>query len=129
MGVYDRQTATALRLIGKYGAAVLWRSIDREPADPSQPWKGGPNTTTEHDATVAFFPYSIQTKALMQQLAGTDVIVGADYGLMGRVNFVPTIGDEVITGLDGRVRTVQAIDPLAPNGEIILYTIRFGAME
>lgn len=128
MGQFDRQTATATRLIAKNGRKVLWRKQTAGALpDAAKPWKPGTDAEVDYPVTVVFLPEGLQTKAFMQTLLGTDVIAGHDYGLMGAVGFVPTVKD-ALYDLDGvtMLRTVESVDPLAPNGDVIMYTLRFG---
>lgn len=131
MGVYDRQIANAKRAIAAKGRACIWRAIDNDaPTDAAKPWKPGAVDPTDNPVSILFLPEGRSTGAFLRALTGTDVQVGEDYGLMGAVDFVPTnraeIYDETGTTL---LRTVMVVEKLAPNGEAILYTLRFGVEE
>lgn len=131
MGEYDRQIATAKRLIAQKGRKVVWRK--HAPGvlpDAAKPWEPGSDTTTDYPVTIVFLPEGLQTRAFMQTVLGTDIVAGFDYGLMAAVSFAPTIKDEVYDEAGAELlRTVQSVDPLAPNGDIILYTLRFGVQQ
>lgn len=128
MGVYDRQIATAQRIIKAKGEACVWASqIPPTTPDPDKPWLITPGAPVEYpDVAIAFFPLERQFSELIRYLKGTDIVGGSLYGLMGAVDFVPQITDTVVRK-DGTRLSIASIDPLAPNGEKILYTIEFKA--
>ncbi len=131
MGEYDRQIATAKRLIAQKGRKVVWRKhTPGALPDAAKPWEPGSDTTTDYPVTIVFLPEGAQTRAFMQTVLGSDVIAGYDYGLMSSVPFVPTVKDEVYDEAGTELlRTVHSVDPLAPNGDVILYTVRFGVQQ
>jgi len=132
MGKYDRQTANAIRTIKKKGRLCAWKSIGNAAApDPSKPWKKGQRTATdEGTVSIVFLPNSTTTEAFLRALGNTSIVVGNDYGLMASVGFTPAIGDEIYddTGTT-LLRTLQNVNPLAPDGDIILYTLDFGVVS
>lgn len=125
MGRFDRQIQTAKRLIAKNGRAVKWRVVrDAAPADPSQPWKPtNPATPVEHDVTICFLTVDKDTYETLSYMAGGEVPMGAVMGLMGAVNFEPSLKDVVIR--DGKELRLFNIEELNPNGQTILYTMVF----
>jgi len=125
MGVYDRQIATALRMIREKGELCVWASSTQAEANDSEPWNGTPSESVPYEDTpIVFFPLNQQWSELIRYLRGTEVQSGSLYGIMPQVEFSPQLTDSV-TRSDGSVLRPLAIDPLSPNGEIILYTIRF----
>lgn len=127
MGVFGRQTATAKRLIAKNGRTCVWRALDNAaPADADKPWIKGAETTDDNTVKIVFLPDTRTNLSFLQTLTDEAINVGDDYGLMAAVDFVPTmraeIYDETGTTL---LRGIKSVDPLAPNGEVILYTLRF----
>lgn len=131
MGVYDRQIATAKRLIAAKGRACVWSQNEAAaPADPNKPWKPGASVPTPHDVNVVFLPQSGQNSAFLRALGGTDIPIGDDYGLMPAVDFVPTTKAEIYAE-DGTtlLRSVKGFGVLAPDGDPILYTVYFGVDE
>lgn len=127
MGVFDRQVATALRLISKNGQAVTWRSlVNGAPVDANKPWKPSAATGTEHSVKIVFLPRKEQNEKSIQYMEKSEVPTGLLKGLMGQVDFVPKLKDVIIRGsLQYEVETIDIIDP---NGEgVILYTIELGA--
>lgn len=124
MGQYDRQIATAKRLIAKYGQSVTWRQIRNGAINnAATPWKPSASEVTEKTAQIAFFPYTTENKQLLRHLLGTEVPVGSLTGYMPSVDFEPALKDTVVR--DNKVLSIKSIDPISPNGQIILYTIQF----
>jgi hypothetical protein len=125
MGRFDRQIQTAKRLIAKNGQAVKWRIVrDAAPADPSQPWKPtNPATPVEHDVTICFLTVDKETYESLSYMTNGEVPMGAVLGLMGAVDFEPSLKDVVIR--DGKELRLFNIEELNPNGQTILYTMVF----
>ena len=125
MGQFDRQVKTALKLIAKNGQAVKWRIVrDGAPVDSSQPWKPTqPATPVEHDVTICFLTVNKDTYETLSYMAGGEVPMGAVMGLMGAVNFEPSLKDVVIR--DGKELRLFNLEELNPNGQTILYTMVF----
>jgi hypothetical protein len=124
MGVFDRQIATAKRLIEKNGQVVQWHVPTPGAADPATPWKPTIGTDVSHDVRIVFLPASRVNYELIRALGNApDIVGGKSYGLMAAVDFVPSKLHYVMR--DGVEYRIEYIDPLAPNGEIILYTVGF----
>lgn len=127
MGVFDRQIASAKRLIEKYGQSVQWKPYVAADADDATPWKPKLDTSDPADPVmvrIVFLPASRVNNELVRALSNApEVPSGKSYGLMPAVNFVPSLADVVIR--DGVEYRPCYIDPLSPNGEIIMYTIGF----
>jgi hypothetical protein len=123
MARFDRQIATALRLIQKNGQQVAWRQSQSQP-DPAEPFKVIPAERSEHSPFVCFLPVNKENREVFALLRGTaNVVTGAELGLMGAVDFAPSVKDKVIR--DGKALDIKSIDVLRPNGRPILYTIEF----
>ena len=127
MGSYDYQIATAKRIIAKNGRACVWRALGNDaPADSDKPWTKGAETTNDNMVSIMFLPDTRSNLAFLQTLTDQPINVGDDYGIMAAVDFVPTtraeIYDESGTTL---LRGIKSVDVLAPNGEAIMYTLRF----
>ncbi len=129
MTVYARQIATAKRLIAAKGQVVTWQQItDASPIDASKPWKpASPAMPTVFYPKVAFFSYNSATPHLRNAQEGFgkdgEFIQGKLYGIMAVQSFVPTLKD-VITR-NGSQLSLDMIDPLQVNEEIIIYTLGF----
>lgn len=125
---YSRQTAAALRQIKAKGELVTWRiPAVAAVADPTQPWivtNGA--AAVDKSVSIVFLPLNRRLSQLIQYAPGTEVIAGEVYGLMGAVDFVPELTGTVIR-TSGKVLAIQSIDPLEPNGEVIIYTVIFKA--
>lgn len=123
MAQYDRQIATAIRLIAKYGQAVTWRSAN-ETENALEPWKATAGTPTDTEVSICFVPAKDnEWRKLFYYLKGTEVPAGKLAGLMGQVSFTPSLKDVVIR--DGKTLRIANIDLLSPNGQKILYTLEF----
>lgn len=127
MGTFDRQIATATRLIAKNGRACIWRALGNEASeDADKPWIKGEETTDDNTVSIVFLPDTSANLAFLRTLTNEAINVGDDYGLMSVGDFVPTNRAEIYdeTGVT-LLRGVKSVNPLAPNGEVILYTLRF----
>lgn len=124
MGRFDRQIETAKRLIKQNGQLVTWRRVtDGSPVSPSEPWKPGAPTYTDVPVYIVFIPEDRRNAEFLSALSGTSVPKGKLVGYMAAQDFVPTLKDVVLR--DGETIGVRTLDPLAPNGQVIMYTIRF----
>lgn len=120
---YARSIATAKRLIAAKGQPVTWKQSNLN-AFPDQPWKATDGGTTDYPVTIVFLkPQAKFGRAIEGLLRGTEVEEKALRGLMPAVGFVPDTADQVIRG--EQTLNIRAIDPLSPNGEIIMYSIEF----
>lgn len=132
MARFAKQQATALKLISINGEDVVWRKLTTTPAPGAKPWDQSPSNVVEDDyaARMVFLPfnqkdlgYKTESWSKHQQ----ETLIGLVEVLMPRVDFIPSLTDIVIrknpeTGLD-KVYSILTMDTLAPNGEIIMYTI------
>lgn len=127
MGVFDRQIATAKRLIAKYGETVTWHSAPPSvPTDDDTPWNGTDVAPIDRPGIkVAFFPTESSIGQLIRMMRNSDVPTGNELGYMAQVPFEVSSLD-TLTRRDGSVYRIKNIDPLDPNGEgVILYTLEF----
>jgi hypothetical protein len=125
MGVFDRQIATAKRMIAAKGQAVTWVKSGITP-DVTQPWKATevPPNPASYPVKIVFVTPGGNMGPLFRLLTGSEVPTGAPAGLMAAVSgFTPAINDSVNRA--GVNLIVKSIDIVAPNGEIILYKITF----
>lgn len=124
MGVYDRQIATAKRLIAAKGQSVIWRQLtDGNPADSDKPWNAGETRKKDHTVSIVFLPDTRSGYEMLRAMGVTEVPKGNMIGLMAQVPFTPALKDIVLR--DGVPVAIRTITPLAPNGENILYTVGF----
>lgn len=124
MGTFDRQIATAKRLIEKNGQKITWRKPGTSTPDTDKPWLPVATTPTDYtDISIVFLPNNRINNELLRYFGATEVTTGNVRGLMWAVSFVPTANDIVLrAGVELRVKS---IDTLAPNGQVILHTIEF----
>lgn len=123
MARFDRQIATALRLIAKNGRKVTWRQFQRT-EDPNEPGRVIASPPIDREATICFLPVDRDNKRFLQYIAGSNELkIGSEVGLMGQVEFTPDGADVVLR--DSETLQIANFDKLAPNGQNILYTIEF----
>lgn len=125
MARFDRQIATAQRLIKKNGQQCIYRQVrDGAPADPTKPWVVGPNVDIDHPGIwICFIPETRQDRQFLTYMLGREVPTGMTLALMGQVPFEPKAKDVIIR--DGVEYRTKTINNLAPNGQQILYTLEF----
>lgn len=125
MARFDRQIATALRLIAKNGQSVTWNSIvNGAPADPNTPWiPAEPDDIETHTVDICFLPIDRENMETMRYIFGTEVPGGNSMGLMGAVDFSPFLKDTVLRGSE--TLRIKKIKKLEPNGQVILHWIIF----
>lgn len=122
MARFDRQIATAKRLIAKNGRTVQITIRKSEP-NPDKPWEV--STTEEtHDVQIAFLPLTKQSFESITKMQATEVPKGAVQGLMGQVPFEVDLTATVLR--DGKTLAVHYMDVLSPNGQKILFTMVLG---
>lgn len=124
MGVFDRQIATARRLIEKYGEACLWQQPG-EKDDSVKPWHGSEMDPPEpHAVKIVFLPNGGDNSiaAVIAALGDTEVNIASEYGLMPAVDFDPATSDTLTDSAGNNVEIVK-MTPLRPNGEIVFWKI------
>lgn len=126
MGVFDRQVASAQRMIKKYGEPCTWVQVTNgAPSDSSKPWIPSAANEVSTPCIIAFFPTDQQTQKKIQAMFdASEVPMGMETGYMGQtVGVNPTLKD-IIVRKDGTIARILNIDTINPNGEQdILYTI------
>lgn len=122
MAGYERQIAMAKRLIAKKGQLVTW-SKNVTVQDTTKPWKTTAGVPVTFAVSMVFLTPKGSLNELVHLLAGSSVSQGAPNALMAAVPFTPEIGDSVLTSLDTFV--IKAFDIVAPNGDPILYKLKF----
>lgn len=95
MGTYDRQVATAQRLIAAKGALLKWYQPNAGvPDDPSRPWLGKDALPTAYDVSLCFVPEGIAKSYMVGTgLERSEVPIGGLFALMGETAFIPTLKD------------------------------------
>lgn len=127
MTVYASAIATAQRMIAAKGASCVWRvPTTPDVADPTKPWiETDAAPPTEHAVKIVFLPITRINSQLMRFLVGQGYQPGGNVmGLMASVPFEPTLAGRVVKQ-DGTVCAVRSVDPIAPDGTPILWTIEF----
>jgi hypothetical protein len=123
MGVYDRQIAQVNRQVTAKGEQCIWNQASAPVvADPTKPWitsKGQPEAQT-----VSILFTSSASNALARLLAGSNVETGKLRGIMPAQSFTPDLNDQIVRS-DGTVLELDSVEPLAPNGQVILWWLGF----
>lgn len=123
MGIYDRQIASAKRMIAAKGADCTWRRPVR--AEGGEAWNPQPSNSVDTPVKMVFFSPRDIGRGMGEFLAalrGTEVPTSSEVGLLaGDINFEPSDAD-IILRWDGQ-KGIKSIDRIAPNGEAILYFV------
>ncbi len=120
MAGYERFIALAQRMIASKGQSVTFRQItDGAGVDASKPWLPTAATTVDHAVSVVFFPANRQGREVLHLMGDTEVPTGMLLGLMAAQSFAPKLKDVIVRA--GRVLTVEFIDEVAPNGDVVVY--------
>lgn len=125
MGVFDRQIASAKRMIAKYGEFCVFKQPgDPIPLDPEKPWIIPDGAEVDFiDIKIAFFGLDVEKFKMYQEMFGTEVPTGIYMGYMANVPFTPTLKDS-IRRKSGAMLSIVNINVVNPNGEAaILYEI------
>jgi hypothetical protein len=123
MGVYDRQIASALRMIKKYGQPVTITQ-DTVTKDPDQPWVETPGIITKPDVMCAFFPPTLRTMQTAGITAKTDVPMGYAEVYIGQIAGFQMTPKDRITDKAGNIWNIKYFNAINPNGDgVILYEI------
>lgn len=120
MGVFDRQIATALRLIAKNGAPCSWTK-ETVTNDVSEPWIVDDTDPESFTASLVFLPVDREGFETLRAMRETEIPGGHSLAYMGAVEFVPALNDIVTRTSDGEKFRVVFVDKIAPNGDVIVY--------
>lgn len=123
MARFDRQVATAKKLIAKNGKDVIWRVPGFVTPNPDRPWENVDVLPVDHPVRICFLPLNKEMRETIAFRRGTEVTAGSVMGYMAQVPFEPSVADKVIDGV--LTYDIDSIDVLAPNGQKILYTVVF----
>jgi hypothetical protein len=126
MGVYDRQIASAKRIIATKGQLCTWNSIaDGTGGTAAKP---AANVVTAHPAIpMVFVPLEREYLAtFLSTLQDTEIPTGLELAIMGQVDFEPQLRDTITRGaVTYSIHPKNGIEKIDPNGEgAILYLIR-----
>lgn len=125
--VFQRQIATATRLIAKYGQDCTWRKT----VVLGPPEKPTGQTVEDFPVKIVFVNHKRERLlTALSMLKDTEIPSGGLLGLMAVVPFEPELVDAVYRGINATgeqygIDDENGIEKLAPNGEgAILYKIR-----
>lgn len=117
-GRFDRQIATAARLIQKNGQLVDFVSRVKSIDDNFNEIV----SEVRHKVWICFIPYKSDIKQFMAYISGKELKSGTVLGLMaGNVPFAPDLTDFVER--DGVRIEILRVGKLSPNGQSILYKL------
>lgn len=125
MGTYDRQVATAERLIREKGKPVQVVRQSTTLPDPDRPWEPGEPVETFTDAYGVFLNFNAQDMETMSKMAGASEIQSSDRKVLlaAAAAGAPLTTNDKLRDADGDW-SIEWVQVLAPNGENILYTVR-----
>jgi len=125
MGTYDRQVATAERLIREKGKPVQVVRQSTTLPDPNRPWEPGEPVETFTDAYGVFLNFNAQDMETMSKMAGASEIQSSDRKVLlaAAAAGAPLTTNDKLRDADGDW-SIEWVQVLAPNGENILYTVR-----
>lgn len=125
MGNYDRQVATAERLIREKGKPVQVVRQSTTLPDPNRPWEPGEPVETLTDAYGVFLNFNAQDMETMSKMAGASEIQSSDRKVLlaAAAAGAPLTTNDKLRDADGDW-SIEWVQVLAPNGENILYTVR-----
>jgi len=125
MGTYDRQVATAERLIREKGKPVQVVRQSTTLPDPDRPWEPGEPVETLTDAYGVFLNFNAQDMETMSKMAGASEIQSSDRKVLlaAAAAGAPLTTNDKLRDADGDW-SIEWVQVLAPNGENILYTVR-----
>lgn len=124
MTFFTDEIETAKELIAENGEQCTWVQNPNPTPDAIQPWKVVSVASINWDVIIVFLPMKRVNYEQARSLAGSEIQVGNEYGLMAQQEFLPSPIDVVIRA-DGRVFRIAAIGNLAPDGTDILYKVYF----
>jgi hypothetical protein len=124
MGVFDEEIQLALDLIEENGQFVVWRKLTNgvDP-DPEKPWEPGQATYVDNNVSIVFLPVDREGQESLHYMQNTEIATASLLGLMASVPFEPAEKDIVLR--DSKELVIMSIDELSPNGQKILYELRF----
>jgi hypothetical protein len=123
---YSSDIADAKKEIKEFGQVVTWRRPTGT-SSGSEPWKGSTNTETTYSVDFLWIPLNTKTLRAYEYFDKDD-----DYGevtqsmrrglLAGDQAFEPQLSDLIETP-DGKIYNVMFIEPVALNGEAVIYKV------
>ncbi|QZA70455.1 head-to-tail stopper [Erwinia phage AH03] len=122
MGKYDRQIATAKRLIKKYGSPVTFRQVRDAVSDPAKPWDDLPAVTIDKTVDAVF----VDDSSTLQQvfaayLSGTVIPDGQVTVFLPDFGLQPSNKDVIIK--DGVEYRIAKVGTLKPADQIIMHSL------
>ena len=123
MGTYDRQVATALRLIREKGKAVQLKRVTANP-QAAMPWRADAPTEALEAVHVVVLPFTQKDAETQGYRLDSEVHKKVRKVLLAGASLSapPALQDQLVDGAE--TWDIAYVQELAPNGEQILYTMR-----
>lgn len=122
MANYNRQIATAKKLIAKYGSKVTYNRIRDIEEDPDQPWlPGGTQVTSSTIDSVFVNQSSTLAQTLAAFMVGTTIPDGQITVFIPDIGFAPSPKDTITK--DGVEYRFTGVGILQPAEQIIMSSI------
>lgn len=122
MANYNRQIATAKRMIAKYGSKVIYNRIRDIETDPDKPWiPGGQDVQSKTIDAVFVNDSSTLAQTLAAFMAGTTIPEGRITVFIPDIGFEPSPKDTIVK--DGVEYRFTGVGVLRPAEQIIMSSI------
>lgn len=122
MAKYDRQVATAKKLVRKYGSLETFRQI-RDETDQEKPWEDGDPLNTDKPVYMVFINDSTSiSDVFAAYFSGTTIADGSTVVYIADFGIQPTNKDVLIK--DGVEYRIETIDTLKPARQTILHSLK-----
>lgn len=125
MGIYDRQIASALKIIRKKGASAILRKLNStSPSNPDEPWKPSADAIDDTNISIVILPPlsgSGLEISFNKSIDNSLIPKNLQIGLIGNNLIEPDLKDLVI--INSIEYTIYKLATLAPNGESLLFVV------
>ena len=120
MGRFDDEVLMALEEIRDNGQTVTWTTTPIIREDENEPWKQTSGQSETFTVSMVFLPINKEQQETLM-LSKEGVPDGAVMAYMAVTPFTPMPTDTV--SRDGTILSIESINTLAPNGQVILHTL------
>jgi hypothetical protein len=113
---YERQIATAKRLIQKFGRSCTIVTVTEGTADATKPWRGGTATQSSESS------YGVMLDYKAEHIDGTRIQQGDKKVFVQQTTTPPK--PQGLVKFDSDVWKIVNVETLAPNGTPIMYVLQ-----
>lgn len=119
---YERQIATAKRLLEKFGGPCTYTvNTVGAPTDSAKPWRDTNNSATQYtNVRMTFVPAKPSLREQDRTPIASNTVYIAAASLAG---VTPKVGDAITRNSDSSTWRVNTVDTLNLNGEMIMHII------